>query len=114
LSLIGRYAKAGKLTYDPLDESVPVHRGVSGDRSDLVYGAGTRSRTRGARMVHEVATCQALQKQLLCKEIWVVGAEHWRNPDEDLPADFERRRSENYGELRKPLDPAAFIGSTIR
>ena len=30
----------------------------------------------------------------------------WRNPDEDLPADFEARRVENYGELRKPLDPA--------
>jgi hypothetical protein len=38
-----------------------------------------------------------------------VGADSWRNPDEDLPQDFEQRRSENYRELRKPLDPTVFI-----
>jgi len=46
---------------------------------------------------------------LRCKEIWVVGADRWRNPDEDLPADFAERRAENYRELRKPLDPAVFV-----
>lgn len=60
-------------------------------------------------MVYEVVTFQALREQLRCKEIWVVGADSWRNPDEDLPADFEERRSENYRELRKPLDPTVFI-----
>ena len=60
-------------------------------------------------MVYEVATFQALRDALRCKEIWVVGADRWRNPDEDLPADFEQRRVEHYRELRKPLDPAEFI-----
>lgn len=32
-----------------------------------------------------------------------------RNPDEDLPADFEPRRPEHYAALSKPLDPAEFI-----
>ena len=44
-----------------------------------------------------------------CKEIWVVGADKWRNPAEDLPADFEDRRAEHYQALRKPLDVTAFI-----
>lgn len=70
---------------------------------------GDRGRARVTRMVYEVVTFQALREQLRCKEIWVVGADSWRNPDEDLPADFEQRRSENYGELRKPLDPSVFI-----
>jgi TnpA family transposase len=74
------------------------------------YRADTRGRERVTRMVYEVATFQALREQLRCKEIWVVGADSWRNPEEDLPADFEQRRSENYGELRKPLDPSVFIG----
>jgi hypothetical protein len=39
----------------------------------------------------------------------VVGADKWRNPDEDLPQDFAERREENYRELRKPLDAAVFI-----
>jgi len=109
LTLITRYAKAGNLTYYPIGETMPTHRGTSGDWSDLVYRADTRGRQRVARMVYEVVTFQALREQLRCKEIWVVGADSWRNPDEDLPADFEQRRGQNYGELRKPLDPAMFI-----
>jgi len=109
LALINRYAKAGNLTYYPIGETVPTHRGTSGDWADLIYRADTRSRQRVTRMVYEVVTFQALREQLRCKEIWVVGADSWRNPDEDLPADFEQRRGQNYGELRKPLDPAVFI-----
>jgi hypothetical protein len=109
LTLIGRYAKAGNLTYYPLGEIVPAHRGATGDWSELVYRTDTKGRQRVARMVYEVVTFQALREQLRCKEIWVVGADSWRNPDEDLPADFEDRRAENYRELRKPLDPRAFV-----
>ena len=61
------------------------------------------------RMVYEVATFQALREQLRCKEIWVVGAGRWRDPDEDLPKDFEERRAEHFASLRKRLDPAEFI-----
>ncbi|EXU62704.1 transposase [Streptomyces sp. PRh5] len=60
-------------------------------------------------MVYEVVAFQALRDQLKCKEIWVVGADKWRNPDEDLPQDFAERREENYRELRKPLDGAVFV-----
>ena len=62
-------------------------------------------------MVYEVATFQALRDQLRCKEIWVTGAGRWRDPDEDLPKDFETRRAEHYASLRKPLDPAEFSGA---
>jgi TnpA family transposase len=109
LTLIRRYAKTANLTYYPLGETVPAHRGATGDWSDLVYRTDTRGRARVARMVYEVVTFQALREQLRCKEIWVVGADSWRNPDEDLPQDFEQRRAENYRELRKPLDPTVFI-----
>jgi hypothetical protein len=30
----------------------------------------------------------------------------FRNPDEDLPRDFDVRRTEDYQALRRPLDPA--------
>jgi hypothetical protein len=43
-------------------------------------------------------------------EVWVAGAEKWRNPDLDLPADLEANRAENYAQLRKPLDPRRFTG----
>jgi hypothetical protein len=38
-------------------------------------------------MAHEAATFRELRERLRCKEIWVVGADRWRSPDEDLPAD---------------------------
>ncbi|MFF3617493.1 Tn3 family transposase [Streptomyces sp. NPDC002580] len=111
LGLVQRYAKAGNTTYYPLGESAPEHRGTTGQWAEVVCRADRRGRRRVVRMVYEVATFQALREQLRCKEVWVVGAGRWRNPDEDLPRDFEARRTEHYGELRKPLDPAAFTTS---
>jgi len=108
VALIGRYAGAN-LRYYPLDEPVPVHKGLSGDWVELVYQTDKRGHRRVVRMVYEICTFQALRDQLRCKEIWVVSAEKWRNPAEDLPIDFEERRIEHYGALRKPLDPTEFI-----
>jgi len=109
LTLIRRHAGTANITYYPLEETVPTHRGLGGDWQDVAYRADKRGQPRVVRMVYEVATFQALRDQLRCKEIWVIGADRWRNPDEDLPADFAERRAENYRELRKPLDPAVFV-----
>jgi hypothetical protein len=56
-----------------------------------------------------VATFRTLRELLVCKEIWVAGAGRYRNPDDDLPKDFEARRVDHYAELRKPLDPQRFV-----
>jgi hypothetical protein len=39
----------------------------------------------------------------------VEGARRWRDPDEDLPADFERNRAVHYAAIHKPLDAQVFI-----
>ncbi len=33
----------------------------------------------------------------------------WRNPEHDLPTDFDAHRDIHYGALRRPLDPTEFI-----
>ena len=71
---------------------------------------GDGKRRRILRTVYECGVFQALREKLRCKEIWVAGAERWRNPDLDLPADFEANRTDNYAQLRKPLDPERFTG----
>ncbi|MFF3123686.1 Tn3 family transposase [Streptomyces sp. NPDC057908] len=109
LALVARYANAGNTTYYPLGETVPVHKAMGGDWAEVVHRTDRRGRRRVVRMVYEVVAFQALRDQLKCKEIWVVGADKWRNPDEDLPQDFEARRAENYRDLRKPLDAAVFV-----
>ncbi|CAM4452140.1 Transposase [Paenibacillus phoenicis] len=52
-----------------------------------------------------------LRDKLRCKEIWVPGANRYRNPDEDLPSDFEERREENYKALNQPLAADSFIAA---
>jgi hypothetical protein len=69
----------------------------------------TKAGRRVLRSVYEVCTFQVLRERLRCKEIWVVGADTWHNPEEDLQHDFEAHRAAHYAALRRPLDPTAFI-----
>jgi len=61
------------------------------------------------RELLEICVLQTLQRRLRCKEIWVEGADRYRNPDNDLPGDFEQRRAEYYEALDLPLEPETFI-----
>ncbi|MFF5212238.1 hypothetical protein [Streptosporangium sp. NPDC000396] len=114
LALVHRYRAATDLTYYPAGETVPAHSGLSGDWAELAYRVDGRGRRRVVRTVYEIRTFEALCDQLKCKGVWVVGAMEFRNPDEDLPADFDARRTEHYRALRKPLDPRAFIDDLQR
>jgi Domain of unknown function (DUF4158) len=109
LGLIRRHADT-RLTYYPAGETVPAHKELLGDWAPLVFTDAGKVGQRVVRAVYEICTFQALRERLRCKEIWVVGADKWRNPDEDLPQDFEVHRAAHYAALRKPLDPTAFIG----
>jgi Domain of unknown function (DUF4158) len=109
VQLVRRYAASPQLTYYPEDETVPAHGGLSGDWQELAYRTDGKGHRRVVRTIYEIRTFEALCDQLRCKGIWVLGAEEFCNPDEDLVTDFAERRTEHYAELRKPLDPQAFI-----
>ena len=110
LGLIVRYAHSTGQYY-PLGEHVIINGAVDPIWADLLTSVDSRKQTRVIRHVYEACVFQALRERLRCKEIWVVGAHEWRNPDEDLPTDFEIRRAEHYDKLHKPLDPAAFTAA---
>lgn len=101
LDLIVRHAGASARFY-PTDEAVVLDGVVRPDWEDLLVETDSRGRKRIVRTVYEACVLQALRDRLRCKEIWVVGAQEWRNPDEDLPADFEANRAEHNAMLRKP------------
>jgi len=63
------------------------------------------------RINYEICVLQTLRERLRCKEIWVAGAARFRNPDEDLPADFDQRRAACYERLSLPTQVGDFIGS---
>jgi hypothetical protein len=60
------------------------------------------------RINYEICVLQTLRERLRCKEIWVVGAGRFRNPDADLPADFAEPRAECYERLGLPRDARVF------
>lgn len=95
--------------YYPTSEKPPVAGVVAKDWPALVTKPDSRGRDRIVRTVYEICVFQALRDRLRCKEIWVVGADQWRNPDEDLPTDFDNHRLEHYARLQQPLDPKTFI-----
>ncbi|MEV5441281.1 Tn3 family transposase [Streptomyces sp. NPDC052644] len=108
LALIERH-KDSSTTYLPLGETVPLDGVVRKDWMEFALHAPDKGPQRVIRTVYEACVFQALRDRLRCKEIWVVGADKWRNPDEDLPDDFEVRRAEYYEKLNKPRHAKVFI-----
>jgi TnpA family transposase len=108
LELLRRHADT-KLRVFPADEDVPLDGVVSGLWRDAVIETDAQGRQRINRITYEICVLQALRVQLRCKEIWVVGANRYRNPDEDLPADFEVERVPYYAALKLPVEADRFI-----
>jgi hypothetical protein len=67
------------------DKSVPCP-------SQPVGACRKDSNERINRINYEISVLQALRERLCCKEIWVLGANRYRNPDEDLPICSSIRR----------------------
>ena len=65
------------------------------------------------RTAYEICVLKALRERLRCREIWVVGSRRYRNPEEDLPQDFEDRRAIYYEDLYIPMDPKAFTTALL-
>jgi len=63
------------------------------------------------RIPYELCVLIALRDALRRREVYVQGAGRWKDPDEDLPGDFEDNRDVHYAALAKPLDATEFIGS---
>jgi len=103
LDLLRRYADSRVHYYAEADD-VPVKGIVKKDWLDLVVEKDEAGNDRVNRINYELALLKALRERLRCKEIWVVGADRYRNPDEDLPGDFEERRAEYYKALGLPQD----------
>ena len=108
LDLLKRYADS-KLQTFPVEEVVPIDDIVRGLWREAVFEKDAKGRQRVNRITYEICVLEALRDKLRCKEVWVVGANRYRNPDEDLPADFEAQRMPYYQALKLPLEADRFI-----
>jgi hypothetical protein len=103
IALVLRHAEGSLQTY-PQGDTVPMAGIVEGDWLELAY-RGEPATSRVLRTVYELCLFRALRERLRCKEIWVEGGDRWCNPDQNLPTDFDTRRTSYYRELSAPLDP---------
>ena len=94
LAVLGRYAGSAVRSY-AADEDVPLEGVVPPAFEDLVVSRN--GATRVDRVGYEVCVLNALRDALRRREVWVVGADRYRGPEEDLPRDFEERREAYYG-----------------
>lgn len=91
-----------------LDE-VPIVGIVRDKWREIVIEEDKHGVERINRINYEICVLQTLRERLQCKEIWVAGAQRFRNPDDDLPADFTLKRPAYYEALGLPLEVAPFI-----
>ena len=108
LDAFARHA-ARKMRVYPADENVPLDGVVPATWRDAVLEQDAKGRARINRTAYEICALQALREQLRCKKVWVEDADRYREPDQDLPADFDARRDEHYAVLGLPHDARTFI-----
>jgi TnpA family transposase len=106
LELLQRYVQApGHQRFYPTGEIVPLEGVVPREWREAVIDEHGKIE----RIPYELCVLRSLRDALRRREIYVSGAGRWRNPDEDLPADFERNRDVHYAAIRKPIDPREFV-----
>jgi hypothetical protein len=113
MELLKRYVGSKARTFR-LDEVVPIRGVVRPGWRELVVERDKKGRQRVNRISYELFVLEAVRERVRCKEVWVSGADRYRNPDDDLPADFAVRRDAYYQELGQPVEADTFIDSLQR
>ena len=98
-----------KSRYFPLKTKVPLDDVVKPSDRNTVVEKDEKGRERVHRIPYEVCVLKALREKLRCREIWTEGAARFRNPDDDLPPNFEAERKVHYQALELPEDVEEFI-----
>ncbi len=98
---------SGHQYYDA--DKVPLDGIVQKKWRDIVVEQDKDGKDRVNRINYEICVLRALRKRLRTKEIWVVGADRYRNPELDLPADFATKHDSYYDLLEAPKDVEVFV-----
>ncbi|EOQ01723.1 hypothetical protein IKC_06609 [Bacillus cereus VD184] len=108
IQLIREYTESGQ-RYFAIEDTVPIEGVIQPKWRNIIIEVDSQGVERVNRINYEIVVIQSLRTQLRCKEIWIEGANRYRNPDEDLPQDFEENKEEYFEALKIPLDVKPFI-----
>jgi TnpA family transposase len=91
-------------------ETVPLDQIVPTSWRKAVVTQDTAGKTEQvSRLNYELCVLHTLREKVRSKEVWVRHASRFRNPDDDLPTDFARKRATYYEALHLPLDADTYI-----
>ena len=90
-------------------DDAPIQGVIRKGWREIIVETDRHGQERVNRISYELCVLQALRERLRSKEIWVVGAHRYRNPDEDLPQDFDAKRADYYAALKLPENPSDFL-----
>lgn len=110
LAIVKKYAGSRLRAYS-LEERIPIAGIVRGPWLETVLERDESGVVHINRIAYEVCLLLALREHLRSKEVWVQSANRYRNPDEDLPGDFEQERSTYYSALKLPSTAESFLES---
>jgi TnpA family transposase len=108
LELLKKYQDSTQRYYAS-EEQLYVKGVLKSGWRNLIVETDSEGKERINRVNYEICVLQALRDKLRSKEIWVVGAKRYGNPESDLPQDFDQNREVYYQALKQPLDAEAFI-----
>jgi hypothetical protein len=103
IDLMRKYANTNMAAY-PDTETVPLD-GIVPDKWLPLVKQGQKVN----RISYELCVLRVVRDKMRCKEVYAQGAYRYRNPDEDLPADFAAKQKEYYADLKLPLSVDEFI-----
>jgi TnpA family transposase len=107
LQLIQANLESGS-TYYATDGDVPINGAVKKSHQSWVL-ENSEQGIRVNRINYEMCVLRNLRSKLRVKEVWIEGCYQYRNPEEDLPPDFESHRDYYYHMLDKPQNAKRFV-----
>ena len=109
IALLKTYANRPRSEPYSNDIDVPIDGVISREWHTAMTRLDKAGRPQIDRAAYELGVLRTLREKLRCKEVWVAGAKRYRNPDEDLPQDFEAKRTQYYQALSQPLAVDTFV-----
>jgi TnpA family transposase len=97
-----------KLTAADL-KKLPIEGVIKPSDRELVLTSGADGKSTVDQVAYKLHFLQTLKDTVRSKEVWVSGANRYRNPDEDLPSDFQSNRHDYYKALKLPIKADTFI-----
>ena len=103
ISLVKRNINSNIIYYSD-DDYIPTDGVVKKSHIDKVL-----EEKRAKRIDYELSLLHNLRNRLKVKEIWIKSGYKYRNPEDDLPKDFDDKRKEYYMMLGKDESAERFV-----